>query len=171
MAYLLNPGSQKDNASIPLATRLGNWIPNERRREHPPERLKQALADWKAAHPFIQLRSLTATYNCAGMVFANRRTVIAIQNVPPILEDDGFREISFTEAALGDIIVYFIAGGLEHAHVGLVARQDNLPVRQESDLTILSQWGADGEYLHRPADVPNSYGSVRRYFSDRVVIS
>ena len=64
MSVIIDAGSPRDRASIPLATRSGTYIPNERVPERSPEALKAAARIWKGKFPHIQVRSLTAVYNC-----------------------------------------------------------------------------------------------------------
>jgi cell wall-associated NlpC family hydrolase len=119
------------------------------------------------AHPNATLRSLTSVYDCMGMVFAARRTTVATDVLQMILEDDEYHRLSSSdEAAMGDIVVYRDSQGVA-THVGLVAQAG--PIRQEGtrDIVILSQWGADGEYIHRVDDVSPYLGTPTEYWSDR----
>jgi hypothetical protein len=57
--------------------------------------------------PAARLRSITATYNCPGMVFASRRTCIDPMHLSRRLLDDGYRLLKPCEAARpGDVVVY-----------------------------------------------------------------
>jgi hypothetical protein len=80
MAEILDLGSPRDRNAIDLATSRNRRIPNARRPELAPESLAAAMQFVTESHPSARVRSLTGTYNCIGMVFANRRTCI---------EDDG----------------------------------------------------------------------------------
>src|SRR5437867_2806150 len=96
----INPGSEADRESIRLATSKNTPIPNCRRRERPPEALKAARRIVLEGHPEVRPRSLTATYNCIGMVFANRRTWIEPEHVSMILADDGYAEVAALAAVM-----------------------------------------------------------------------
>jgi hypothetical protein len=84
-----------------------------------------------------------------------------------ILEDDEYHRLSGANQAVeGDLVIYLDSQGIV-AHVGLVARV-NVDLRQgDRELTVLSQWGADGEYFHRAADVSPLLGTPTEYWSDR----
>lgn len=149
-----------------LATRQGNQIPNERRMEQAPETLR-AVKELYERRPTVRARSLTGVYNCMGMVFAARRTCIEPDYLRMILEDDEYHRLSGPDRAeQGDVVVYRDAAG-DVAHVGLVAQVNvslSPPTRQ---ISVLSQWGAYGEYFHRVDDVPQQLGTPVEYWSDR----
>jgi len=150
-----------------LATRRGRQIPNDRRPEQPPERMRAAQDIVSAAHPTVRARSLTAAYNCMGMVFASRRTWIDTDELGMILEDDEYRRLSSNEeVVLGDIVVYKDVTGAV-SHVGVVARVSIDFVAGTKETTVLSQWGRDGEYFHRVDDVNSRLGSPSEYWTDR----
>jgi hypothetical protein len=71
---IIGEGGEQDRRAIKLATKRGRWIKNVRRREMPPEQLRAAVDLVHARFSGITLRSISATYNCFGMVFASRRT-------------------------------------------------------------------------------------------------
>lgn len=35
------------------------------------------------------------------------------------------------------------------------------------EITVMSQWGADGEYIHLLDEVPDDFGKVREFWTDR----
>src|SRR5713226_9311151 len=78
--YLLPPilgeGGRSDKAAIDLATKRREWIRNVQPLERAPASLKAAERKMHALAPGIRTRSLSATYNCFGMVFAGRRTYV-----------------------------------------------------------------------------------------------
>ncbi|MEO7651172.1 MAG: hypothetical protein ABIZ80_11945 [Bryobacteraceae bacterium] len=117
-------------------------------------------------HPDRHLRSLTATYNCFGMAFANRRTCIEPEHVPAILHDDGYFEVLEAHALPGDIVIYKDTSG-DITHVSVVV--SNLPdlTNGTSIICVLSQWGSDGEYLHDYMDVPHLLGKPVKFYSER----
>ena len=39
------------------------------------------------------------------------------------------------------------------------------------DITVLSQWGDDGEYIHKLTEVPNEYGKAEEFWTDRRLVS
>ncbi len=171
MGVLIDEGSPQDCHSIQLVTRERRWIRNVRLPELPPERMKAAERTCHGSHPMIITRSLSATYNCFGMVFASRRTAItAPQELGHILHDDGYRRVSTrAEVKVGDVVVYRHAPGAEIAHVGIVIHVEHRLGQADVTITVLSQWGRDGEYIHNEADVPEVYGEHREYYSERRV--
>jgi hypothetical protein len=167
MGFLINPGSPTDKESIDLATSRNQRIPNVRRRERAPEALREALRFVTEGHAGRQLRSLTATYNCIGMAFANRRTWIEPEHVPMILRDDGYARVETPAAVVpGDLVIYETAPA-EISHVAVVI--SNSPNVQDGSSTIrvLSQWGSDGEYFHDYQDVPLYLGKPVRFYTER----
>lgn len=148
---------------IPLTTRAGSPIPNAQRLENAPATLKAAEEfARKNGGLSIQTRSLSATYNCVGLVFGARRTCIDITHLDRILKEDGYRCVESSAVHPGDVIVYRWAPGEEPTHVGLV-----WSVGTDRRIQVLSQWGNDGEYLHDEAQVPQPYGQNREYYTER----
>src|SRR5262245_55764449 len=146
--------------SIRLQTRAGTDVENDQ--AAPPDERMVRIADALAAkHPFwSRRRPHFGIYNCAGHVWANRRTSVREArwwNV--ILKDDGYRRIDEREIMPGDAAIYTVPGGT-FLHVGLV-----MELRPFSGSTsgavvplILSKWNDSiGEFLHRPKDVPDSF--------------
>ena len=113
IGLIIGEGGPADTASIPLATKQGRDIPNVQRLEKTPAQLSEARRMWTGAFPQIQLRSLSATYNCVGLVFASRRAFVDIDEAPGILADDGYRRVARDEVVIGDLVVYRkqVAGG------------------------------------------------------------
>lgn len=151
---------------LPLATRTGRLIPNEQRTEAAPERMQAAMQIVTANHPTASLRSLRSTYDCMGMVFANRRTWVDIEHLETFLIDDGYRQISDNELKEGDLVVYRDES-YEPTHVGIVQHLSPYKPDQSRDVYVLSQWGRDGEYFHRIDDVNHNLGTPTEYWTDR----
>jgi hypothetical protein len=88
------------------------------------------------------------------MVLASRRTWIDPQYLHRILEEDRFRKLTRPEDAdVGDIVIYHDQKGLP-CHVAVVINKRIVQGDQEDWLTVQSQWGADGEYIHVASMVP-----------------
>lgn len=158
-------GSPQDRASIQLETRSGKYIENERRLERSYEALKAAERLWKGRFPRIQTRSLTAVYNCVGLAFASRRTCIEPYLVDWLLEEDGFRQVRLPEKIQpGDLVVYRKEQP-EHVAMVIGFSTDSFGKRH---VLAISQWGADGEYIHPVDDVPEEFfGKSVEYWTDR----
>jgi len=166
MAETLDLGSVRDRDAIDLATAKNRRIPNARRSERSPEALAVAQQWIRRRHPSTRLRSLTATYNCIGMAFANRRTCIEPDHVHMILNDDGYVEVSPSEVEPGDLVLYRDDRG-DISHVAVVVRHEPDLEKALWRTTVLSQWGSDGEYLHDCADVNEMLGKPDKFYSER----
>jgi len=165
--FIAGAGGSQDRASIQLETRKGRYIPNERKKERLPDALRAALSIWVEKYPNIRLRSLTATYNCVGLVFACRRTCIDPEHLPMILKDDNYRRLSGeNEVEIGDLVLYRVTQD-EYSHIGVVVKKEPNIINSSFEITVVSQWGADGEYIHLMNEVPDSYGKIREFWTDR----
>ncbi len=166
MPEIIDLGSARDRNRIELATSRGKSIPNARRPERPPEALDAGQRLVLDNHPSARLRSLTGTYNCIGMVFANRRTCVEPTHVQMILDDDGYQEISPRDVAPGDIVIYRDGSG-EISHVAVVVSHEPDLANARWKTTVLSQWGADGEYIHEYGDVHQMLGRPDKFYSEK----
>lgn len=168
MAVLIGAGGPSDRAHLPLATRRRTTIPNEKRLERNPAALRAAVELWSEKHPSARLRSATAVYNCMGLVFASRRTWIDPIHLPIILRDDEYRQLAGPhEIQPGDIIVYRDKHDRGVSHVGVIVEIKPEIQTASRRITVMSQWGGDGEYLHLIDDVPDAYGKLIEYWTDR----
>jgi hypothetical protein len=155
---------------LPLATRAGNDIPNE----IVPD--PDSVERWKLDH-FVKLYGARweprkphgGIYNCAGHVWASRRTAILEEDaVGLILADDGYRPLGSGETVFqGDLVLYWgkVGEGREtFLHVAMVCEIREGPGSVRFPW-VLSKWGAtSGEWLHRYDDVPYE----RQGFSPRI---
>jgi hypothetical protein len=165
METIIGEGGQSDKATIALSTSKNRRIPNQRM----PERSPQSMYAAKQLHArgSRQLRSLRSTYNCVGMVFANRRTFIEPEEIPMILQDDEYAEIVRTDDLMpGDVVLYKDPKTDDIKHVGLVLAAEVM--FETKRIRVLSQFGRDGEYVHDLDDVPNFYGNmVVKFYSEK----
>jgi len=150
---------------IPLATRSGKKIENEQRYDRHPSAMQEAVKIWLTQFPNITPRSLTAIYDCMGLVFASRRTWIDISLINFILHEDGYHQINITNVELGDIIIYRNINTI--THVGIIIEKKPSIEPAKWNIRVMSQWGADGEYIHSSADIPHLYGVDAEYWTDR----
>lgn len=113
-------------------------------------------------------------YNCAGHVWASRRTGIhEWQEVQKILDDDGYSHIQLSECKIGDLALYHRGGIRKWLHIAVI-----VDIREgvgDSVVPVfLSKWdSSSGEYFHQKAEVP-FHEEVRQdyqvdYFTDRDV--
>lgn len=164
MDTIIGEGGLNDKASIALSTSKNRGIPNQRM----PERSPQSMYAAKQLHAkgSRQLRSLRSTYNCVGMVFANRRTFIEPEQIPMILQDDEYTEVVRTDDLMpGDVVLYKDPRTDDVKHVGLVLAAEVM--FETKRIRVLSQFGRDGEYVHDLDDVPDFYGKmVVKFYSE-----
>ena len=138
MPDVIDLGSVRDRNAIDLATSRGTRIPNARRRERAAEALDAGRQYVLQNHSTARLRSLTATYNCIGMVFANRRTWVEPAHVQMILNEDGYEEIDPKDVVPGDIVIYR-DDAREISHVAVVVAHEADVENAEWRTTVLSQ--------------------------------
>jgi hypothetical protein len=164
MTVILGEGGPMDKASIALATSKNRPIPNKRMPELAPQ---TALAAKKLhAKGSWQLRSRRSTYNCVGLVFANRRTFIEPEEIPMILQDDEYVEVTRDADVMpGDIVIYKNSATDDIIHIGLVLATEG--VFETRKIRVLSQFGRIGEYIHDAHDVPEPYGHpLLKFYSE-----
>ncbi|MFW9940465.1 MAG: NlpC/P60 family protein [Candidatus Thorarchaeota archaeon] len=167
--FILNPGSKDDKTSIDLATRTGNFIPNERRHEYPPAKLQESIKMFAETNPKAILRSVTAVYNCIGLVFSSRRTWIDTQYVRKILYEDSYRQIAnLSEINVGDLVIY--TKDKQINHIGIIIKIEKNIMHASFKYTVMSKWGPFGEYLHDIDDVPTSFGPSKEFWTDRKLV-
>ena len=155
-------GSAK--VELRLDTRQGHPIPNEVIPPPDQEELRKADLfvrmhgkDWVPRKPHL------GVYNCAGHVWASRRTAILEEDaVRLILADDNCRVLRENEGVLpGDLVLYWGQVGTDDEtflHVGMVC-DVRVAVGSVRMTWVLSKWGSTiGEYctagMTRPT--PNS---------------
>jgi hypothetical protein len=170
MSYILNRGTEHDPAALRLYTTGNrNYIENERPDEDRPiESLQVALRQARSVSPSATCRSLTALYNCVGLVFAARRTSIDCKHLELILRDDNYRAVSRQAVSEGDVVVYRRNGIAQH--VGIIYKIEDVSLAHDGsrmEIWVLSQWGEDGEYLHKIAEVPTIYGTELDFRTER----
>lgn len=166
---IISGGTESDFASIQLATRKGRFIKNERRLEKAPAARREAVRIWTQKYPEVHPRSATAVYNCMGLVFASRRCWIDIDCLYMILSDDEYRKLSaLSEIEIGDIVIYCRNGAKRVSHIAVVV--EVIPNIETASFRtrVMSQWGADGEYIHKIDEVPEElYGVPSEFWTDR----
>ena len=167
MALYDSQGSYLIPPELALATRKERQIPNEKRTQRAPATMQAAIGIMKIGRPSVQPRSSSSVYNCMGMVFASRRTCIDPQYLHTILVDDEYEPVpDQKDLQQGDIVVY---RDLQRTicHVGIVVEVKPDLRRGSWDVTVLSQWGADGEYFHLLDEVHPSLGEPTEFWTDR----
>ena len=167
-AIIVNAGGPSDPAALKLSTRRGTHIRNERRREWHPDQLRLSVNFWTRERPKANLRSITALYNCMGLIFASRRTWIDPKELALILREDEFVQLSSqNEADLGDVVVYKQDQSQEVSHVAVIIDKTLDAEAGLWKLTVMSKWGPVGEYVHSVDYVPQLLGRPVEYCTDR----
>ncbi len=104
----------------------------------------------------------TGGYNCAGMVWSSRRSVLPRpSDWRLILSEDGYRPLVNGEPSeVGDIVVYVKKNDTEILHVARVCEMESLTVSGLGERSpnriprALSKWdGTSGECIHAINDV------------------
>jgi hypothetical protein len=165
MPPIINEGGPEDRMSIDLSTKKGTWIRNTQRQEQILEALTEGVRMLKETYPDAELRSVTATYNCFGHVFAARRTHVFQQDVELILREDGYRQVLEEEAMVGDIVLYKSNNTIEH--VAEITEIIVDPLNATKRFVVLSKWGGDGEYRHDMMAAPILLGTPSGFYSER----
>lgn len=107
-------------------------------------------------------------YNCAGMIWACRRTALPNpEEWKLILDEDDYRPLRENElCVIGDIVVYFDAGSSEILHIARICQLKQLHDANGNKLgtpipLALSKWDASsGECIHAIPDVFLNGGEV-----------
>jgi len=108
-------------------------------------------------HPqWVNRKGATGSYNCAGMVWASRRTSLTHpEDWERILHEDGYRPLAAQSGAeIGDVVVYRSTEDREILHVARVCQKDALIVGGNPIIRALSKWDQrSGEDIHALDDV------------------
>lgn len=146
--------------SLRLQTRQGSDIPNEVA-PLPEARHFRVFRDLLQSFGHWEFRcDPVGIYNCAGHVWASRRTSIYDEAAYRlIISDDGYRKVPEADVQPGDIAVYFDEDGREIYHVGMVVMLRELLIGSSiKEPWVLSKLNdALGEVVHAASDfrLPN----------------
>jgi hypothetical protein len=166
-AIIIDAYDPPKDQTIRIDTRTGTAIPNVQDPVLPPDKLDVAAAvrDKYVRGSTLLLNGPSGFYNCAGLVFASRRSqIIEMSLIWSILEQDAYRKVeNEREVAIGDVAVYSQDTRCEH--VGLVVASPELPLGVPR---ILSKFGWAIEAVHFAhegpyADFSRQYFRIRNY--------
>jgi hypothetical protein len=164
---------------LALQTRLGKDIPNSPALpDGDPTEWAALLQKYKVGPEQIRTGAC-GVYNCAGHVWASRRTAIyEAAAYTMILGEDGYRTLDSGEMPrLGDLAVYLArmpSGATYIFHVGVVAKFEKGPaiINQQAEQSIpwvlskLNDWG--GELFHHCSTLPAvPFPFELEYWTDR----
>jgi hypothetical protein len=97
---------------------------------------------WGLNGHVIRTAAASDEYNCHGWVFAEGHFWIKGEDVPTILEDNGYH--ATTKPQIGDIVVYCDYGG-HVAHSGIIR-----VATPDTPILIESKLGKGGRFIHPP---------------------
>ncbi len=169
MSYIVGLGTPNDPRSLKLETRQRRWVHNVVRMEPTRDEMLLREQSVRAICPNARLVSASAVYNCYGLAFAARRSAIVDENdVEHILEDDGYRELPWDPNAWlpGDVVIYRNRTNAI-VHAGVIARKEVSLDTGNVDVTVLSAWGEEGEYMHPIDEVAPLLGRPTNVYSQR----
>jgi len=161
--------------SIVVQTRMGTSVenlveldPGETGRRRYDLLLERFGANW------WQRKPATGVYNCAGHVWASRRTsILKLVCWQTILEEDGYRSLQDAETPVtGDLVLYADEEAGEYLHVGMIMEMREGISRDAPKIPwVLSKWNStSGEVMHHVHDVPYGRQEMRtkiEYWTDR----
>lgn len=144
-------------SELNLHTRRQNQVQNEINRR--PSVAGDALAckDYEKQYPKALHRPSgpSRQYNCHGLTFAARRTVIwKASEVAKVINDDEYVRIELKDVLPGDVALYYSGGDVEHS--GIVVANVPVPL-------ILSKWGKCHEVVHKVHECPYDSSNVIYY--------
>jgi hypothetical protein len=153
---LSRPAVPLDPLAAPLAlTDKGRRVPLYAPRANPEERLPAVETESRMIDTYFPGQRILRTgpadlrYNCHGWVFADGDVWVQDDDVPMILEDNGYRPVR--GPARGDLALWVVPGG-RIIHSGVVRE-----VTEAGVILIEGKWGETGRYLHTADAQP--YGS------------
>lgn len=133
----------------------------------------RALLD-KYGQRWTKRKPATGIYNCAGHVWASRRTsILDPQDWQVILRDDDYRLLNESEAPVpGDLVLYLDQANREALHVGrILGLSPGVASGAQEIPWVLSKWNStSGEVMHSVHDVPYHSQGIPvavEYWTDR----
>jgi len=153
--------------SIRLDTRRGSPIENARPLEPSGSEDYKFQIFWQEhrGHTW-KIRSLPDIhYNCAGHVWASRRTCIyETAEWRKILEQDGYRKTN--QPVSDDLVLYWLEDN-SLAHVARVCRLVDSGLSRPTP-HVISKWGdTGGEVFHLVSEVPSAIRGRYEFWTDR----
>ncbi|MCI0695142.1 hypothetical protein L0337_24425 [candidate division KSB1 bacterium] len=158
--HIITSPTELDTHSIRVQTRKANDIQNEQsllisefERSQFPIFIKK--------HPKAKLRALpTGIYNCHGLTFASRRTMIYDPNeIWKIIKDDNYVRVEQIQALPGDVVLYLsVEGDVEHSGIVISEPEPNFYLPK-----VWSKWGKYYEVIHYVNDCPYEKSNIQYY--------
>ena len=109
----------------------------------------------------LEVAPASYLYDCHGWTFTGGEKWINNDQVPTILEDNGYSAVSGGQAQVGDLVIYREFGKIKRS--GIVTAVDGAGNATQ----IESKWGCYGLYRHPPWVVPAGYGEPEYWRTSR----
>jgi len=126
----------------------------------------------KSGGSWKQRKPACGTYNCAGLVWASRRTsIFEEEEYVKIMNEDGYRELQENESPeIGDIVIYsWHTRGI--IHIGMLTSFESLHSSGSDLPVILSKWNSiSSEDFHLVDDVGTLFehdSLTHRFWTER----
>jgi len=156
------------DVGVPLYTRAGDRVPTSKANYLSGFSAEEMDKINQKSFPNIKRRSLDPSYNCMGMVFAFRRAWVEPKHISRLLAEDEYYEVCRIDTVPGDLIAYYVDKDRQTlTHIGIIVAKRGDIEKADWNIQVLSKWGLYGEYLHDEGDVPNHFGNLRIYYSER----
>lgn len=160
--------------SIVVQTRKGTSIDNLIEIEPgKAERRKYQLLLELCGKDWIKRKPATGVYNCAGHVWASRRTsILKAEAWRTIFHEDGYRRLSDVEEPVAGDLVLYADEKKEYLHVGMILEMRNGISPELPNIPwVLSKWNStSGEVMHSCYDTPYPRYDIHakiEYWTDR----
>ena len=145
--------------SIVVQTRKGTDIKNLVEIEPGfPERQRYQLLLRTHGEHWVERKPASGVYNCAGHVWASRRTaILEVDQWELVLQEDNYRRLPDHEPPVpGDLVLYVDTESDEPLHVGeILGLRPGLGSGSRGIPWVLSKWNStSGEVMHHLNQVP-----------------
>jgi hypothetical protein len=104
----------------------------------------------------------TGDYNCHGFTFGRQGGWLEDNEVPHIINDNGFTPVQWNQTRPGDVVIYKDSNK-QITHSGIVDTVNQWGQPQ----SVRSKFGAGSLFKHSPDAVPSFYGQPSVYRSNR----
>ncbi len=160
---------QGGGRELALQTRKTRQIANEVQCDPSPADVR-AFNRLVQKHGWAVRKPPCGGYNCAGHVWAARRTaILSDADWDKIKEDDGYREFfDERECAIGDLVVYRDSQRRGYVHVAEIVELRPLAGSDFWVIWVISKLGAcKGEVLHNCYNFPDRNHCEVTFWTDR----
>lgn len=151
---------------LALETRKGSPIDNGQSWSYSIQELNE-FAGYKARYANSHVRFRTTPsliYNCHGMTFAARRTMINLSSeIIKILKEDDYDLIT-GDPEPGDVAIYIKDDGdIEHSAIVVGTRDEITLEAKLKTVYVVSKWGKYCEAVHAVGECPYRWNTIKYY--------